>query len=381
MLLLHRKTRQATLQLCYRYISTCVSVAIESDVRVYYRAKNIVGFFYMCFCCHWIIIQLTCANGHVQTSDLNEEFMGLTFLMWSSNQPPSRGPVKHCWVDLPIIVAAIKGKITYREDPANILIIYLHQSYEYSHISTDLIQPLLFCRRRASNLTLKGNVSNWIIWTSLANRTMSSPSSQPPQAFHPVHSRVMQPTLTEDAHIHHHEQHQTMYPPPRMPEVVNRPRLYTEFQGSDLQYGFNPGMNNMPTQAAYHHHPSEYVYPEQEMKRRKFSNDSNSTMMHEPNVHYYPNDREVNAPYYPPQQSEYGYQQLLDNGSSRPLMPIESRNDESNSVASLSEDHPRLLWLPEDQQHLTELHCFVRKRCVFIFSATSHDVDSKSVDY
>ena len=114
MLLLHRKTRQATLQLCYRYISTCVSVAIESDVRVYYRAKNIVGFFYMCFCCHWIIIQLTCANGHVQTSDLNEEFMGLTFLMWSSNQPPSRGPVKHCWVDLPIIVAAIKGKITYR---------------------------------------------------------------------------------------------------------------------------------------------------------------------------------------------------------------------------------------------------------------------------
>ena len=209
---------------------------------------------------------------------------------------------------------------------------------------------------------------------------MSSPSSQPPQAFHPVHSRVMQPTLTEDAHIHHHEQHQTMYPPPRMPEVVNRPRLYTEFQGSDLQYGFNPGMNNMPTQAAYHHHPSEYVYPEQEMKRRKFSNDSNSTMMHEPNVHYYPNDREVQTPYYPPPQSEYGYQQLLDNGSSRPLMSIDSRNDESNSVASLSEDHPRLLWLPEDQQHLTELHCFVRKRCVFIFSATSHDVHSKLVD-
>lgn len=101
MLLLHRKTRQATLQLCYRYISTCVSVAIESDVRVYYRAKNIVGFFYMCFCCHWIIIQLTCANGHVQTSDLNEEFMGLTFLMWSSNQPPSRGRTRQTLLGRP----------------------------------------------------------------------------------------------------------------------------------------------------------------------------------------------------------------------------------------------------------------------------------------
>ena len=184
--------------------------------------------------------------------------------------------------------------------------------------------------------------------------------------------------------MHRHEQqYQTMtYPPPRMPEVVNRPRLYTEFQGSDLQYGFNPGVNNMPTEAAYH--PGEYVYPDQERKRRKVSNDSNFTMMDEPNLHYYSNhndDREVHAPYYPPQKSEYGYQQLLDNGSSRPLMAIESRNDESNSLPSLSEDRPRLLWLPEDQHHLTDLHCFVRKRCVFIFSATSHDVESKLVKF
>ncbi|KAL3803121.1 hypothetical protein ACHAW5_001985 [Stephanodiscus triporus] len=35
---------------------------------------------------------------------------------------------------------------------------------------------------------------------------------------------------------------------------------------------------------------------------------------------------------------------------------------------------PHLLYLPEDEEHLTELHCFVRKHCVFIFCATKKHV-------
>ena len=58
-----------------------------------------------------------------------------------------------------------------------------------------------------------------------------------------------------------------------------------------------------------------------------------------------------------------------------------SHDDElavTNSIRSRDEDgHPNLLWLPEDQQHLTDLHCFVRKHCVFIFGAAEDDVDSK----
>jgi len=38
---------------------------------------------------------------------------------------------------------------------------------------------------------------------------------------------------------------------------------------------------------------------------------------------------------------------------------------------------PHLLWDPEDKQHLTELHCFVRKYCIYIFSASHQDIESK----
>lgn len=42
-----------------------------------------------------------------------------------------------------------------------------------------------------------------------------------------------------------------------------------------------------------------------------------------------------------------------------------------------SKPTPHLLWGPEDKQHLTELHCFVRKYCIYIFSATHQDIESK----
>lgn len=40
-----------------------------------------------------------------------------------------------------------------------------------------------------------------------------------------------------------------------------------------------------------------------------------------------------------------------------------------------SVEHPLLLYTAEDERHLTDLHCFVRKRCVFLFAASQQDVD------
>jgi hypothetical protein len=61
-------------------------------------------------------------------------------------------------------------------------------------------------------------------------------------------------------------------------------------------------------------------------------------------------------------------------GPAQPLMVRASRQEQSNSS---NDNRPRLLWVPDDEKHLTELHCFVRKHCVFIFSATSKDVGSE----
>jgi len=61
-------------------------------------------------------------------------------------------------------------------------------------------------------------------------------------------------------------------------------------------------------------------------------------------------------------------------GPIQPLMVRESRCEQSNTS---NNSRHRLLWVPDDEKHLTELHCFVRKHCVFIFSATSRDVGSE----
>ncbi|KAL7518504.1 hypothetical protein ACHAWX_003324 [Stephanocyclus meneghinianus] len=52
----------------------------------------------------------------------------------------------------------------------------------------------------------------------------------------------------------------------------------------------------------------------------------------------------------------------------------EPSNDDS-SISTLTNEHPRLLALPEDTSHLTALHCFVRRHCVYIFCAKAHEVD------
>jgi len=73
------------------------------------------------------------------------------------------------------------------------------------------------------------------------------------------------------------------------------------------------------------------------------------------------------------------YQPQVAHASEHALAPMagELRNEKTDSSNG---ERPHLLWVPEDEQHLTELHCFVRKLCVFIFCATRKDVGSKFND-
>jgi len=73
------------------------------------------------------------------------------------------------------------------------------------------------------------------------------------------------------------------------------------------------------------------------------------------------------------------YQPQVAHASEHALAPMagEQRNEKTDSSNG---ERPHLLWVPEDEQHLTELHCFVRKHCVFIFCATRKDVGSKFND-
>lgn len=57
----------------------------------------------------------------------------------------------------------------------------------------------------------------------------------------------------------------------------------------------------------------------------------------------------------------------------RAMLPVVCQPRQEQPISS-NVERPQLLWVPEDEQHLTELHCFVRKHCVFIFCATSKDV-------
>ena len=155
---------------------------------------------------------------------------------------------------------------------------------------------------------------------------------------------------------------QEHYSPPRMlPGGINRPRLYTEFNGSD-QYGFRPTSS---PRASYP--PGEHVY-HQGNKRHKVGPEAPSMMHTTSRLH--PMDPRV---YAPRPSSNFGF--YHDNVN---VCVTASDESEARPARPNTDQHSRLLWLPEDKHHLTELHCFIRKHCVYIFPATSHDVDSES---
>ena len=176
--------------------------------------------------------------------------------------------------------------------------------------------------------------------------------------------------------------------------VVNQHRLHTEYNGGSMNGG-GFGMNN--PQVSYAPPPpplNEYAYYQGIMRNNTTSSShepSHTRNALHPNMHHH---HQASLSSYPYQTTEYAFHPPHSdvNGSKAPSLPpalpptlppsLQASHDDeptpNNSIGSRDEDgHPNLLWLPEDQQHLTDLHCFVRKHCVFIFGATDDDVDSK----
>lgn len=86
---------------------------------------------------------------------------------------------------------------------------------------------------------------------------------------------------------------------------------------------------------------------------------------------------------YPRNCHQFENRNDVDNGFTskvaRPsFRPLSGNNSHQRDVVTYgSKASPHLLWDPEDKQYLTELHCFVRQYCIYIFCATHQDVESK----
>jgi len=219
------------------------------------------------------------------------------------------------------------------------------------------------------------------------------PSDNPPMYSHAMHHP---PTHNGDAapRLQYHEEHHPMV----HGHVVNQPRPHSEYnnEGGSM-IGFGGYLNN--SQVSYAPPPpplNEYGYYHQGRMRNNTASSSHEPS-HTRNA-LYPNMNHHQAPSsYPYQTTEHAFHPPdsgISGDKALPSLPPSlppalpppsldaSHDDEpavtNNSIGSRDEDgHPNLLWLPEDQQHLTDLHCFVRKHCVFIFGATDDDVDSK----
>lgn len=166
------------------------------------------------------------------------------------------------------------------------------------------------------------------------------------------------------------------YPPV---QEMNRPRLYTEFHGSDAPSDFmcQPGHRSdnrdysgtqdtakrTKTEYGYHSTPRDYHpplppprYPHVESPDRKVAAAPSGT------DNFYSRQREVQ-------------------GLSAVVSEEKTVQDDSSikTVSSNGTQRPTSLALPEDNSHLTALHCFVRSHCVYIFCAEANEVDSKCI--
>jgi hypothetical protein len=160
---------------------------------------------------------------------------------------------------------------------------------------------------------------------------------------------------------------------------MNRPRLYTEFHGSDAPSDFmcQPGHRSdnrdysgtqdtakrTKTEYGYHSTPRDYHpplppprYPHVESPDRKVAAAPSGT------DNFYSRQREVQ-------------------GLSAVVSEEKTVQDDSSikTVSSNGTQRPTSLALPEDNSHLTALHCFVRSHCVYIFCAEANEVDSKCI--
>ncbi|KAL7470434.1 hypothetical protein ACHAXS_010662 [Conticribra weissflogii] len=149
----------------------------------------------------------------------------------------------------------------------------------------------------------------------------------------------------------------------------NRARLYTEFNGSSP---YNFGLDQ------YHPHPGQGDCKHSASKRLKaFS------LTHSPPEKRDPEDQagsmQYNVPCISVDSEEHHVKptvllsERIDDGQEVRSSPPHTHNEHFASMNSSDQLIHRLA-LPEDKSHLTALHCFVRRQCVYFFTATAEDV-------
>ncbi len=149
----------------------------------------------------------------------------------------------------------------------------------------------------------------------------------------------------------------------------NRARLYTEFNGSS-PYHF--GLDQ------YHPHPGQGDCKHSASKRLKAFIQS-----HSPPEKRDPEDQagsmQYNVPCISVDSEEHHVKptvllsERIDDGQEVRSSPPHPHNEHFASMNSSDQLIHRLA-LPEDKSHLTALHCFVRRQCVYFFTATAEDV-------
>jgi len=154
---------------------------------------------------------------------------------------------------------------------------------------------------------------------------------------------------------------------PRDGYAGNRARLYTEFNGSSP---YNFGLN--------HDHPNlgQDDYEHSVSKRLKdFSQFHSSPEKRDPD------DQAASVQYSVPcisvdSEEQHNKPAVLQSESIDDRQEAPSSPPRNKPIAStnISDQQVHLLALPEDKSHLTALHCFVRRQCVYFFTATAEDV-------
>ncbi|KAL7554185.1 hypothetical protein ACHAWF_017591 [Thalassiosira exigua] len=205
-------------------------------------------------------------------------------------------------------------------------------------------------------------------------------------------------------------------PPPEMfPSGFNRRRLYTEFNGYDHNHLGIPQVSYSP--GAY----GTYDYAFQQRRKRhkvetgvapvdfvpgqgrtsigpsfgapyqeRYKADDDSPESQEMSYSYYKaKARVVPGDLAPRQGNPFATGRTSISSELEGMYPKnneadhdspearEPKHEDPRTAAPRDDEQPCSLWLPEDEQHLTDLHCFVRKHCVYVFSATSEDVETR----
>ena len=145
----------------------------------------------------------------------------------------------------------------------------------------------------------------------------------------------------------------------------NRSRLYTDFPGSDMSR-HSSGFVQRPDHRGYHcvQNSTHYISSQ--------NGPQPLPIVCQPITECSSNRANRAASAAP------DHQRSLSNDESLPAVVSEEKTFfDDSSINSPTSGHPKLLTLPDDKSHLTALHCFVRRHCVYMFCAEANEVDGE----